>query len=95
MSKIGSVELSEAALIRLTELMQETGDPDMRTVLNNALTFYNRAVKEVKKGKTAAFIDDEAQTITEIEMQSFARARALAGIKPRPQPPRRPILKLV
>ncbi len=61
-------ELSEDKLGEFEALMSEVNVKTKKTLINNALSLLKWAVKEVKKGRIIASVDEKSEKFTELNM---------------------------
>jgi hypothetical protein len=61
-------ELPEAKIKDLEILMEDSGTPTKRELFNNALTLLEWAVKERKRGRVIASVDEKNERYSELQM---------------------------
>ncbi|MBA7496879.1 hypothetical protein ES702_07488 [subsurface metagenome] len=67
-------ELNEQGAQELEKLMEATDVATRKDLFNNALTLLEWAIKEKRKGRTIASLDEKEQKYKEIEMPILSRA---------------------
>ncbi len=65
-------EMSEYRFKELEALMYEVNVKTKKELINNALSLLKWAVKEVKKGRVIASLDESAEKFTELNMPIFS-----------------------
>lgn len=66
-------ELSEKENAEIEKMMEDTDISTKRDLFNNALTLFEWAIKEIKKGRVIAAIDEKAGKQIELAMPSLSR----------------------
>lgn len=66
-------ELSEKENAEIEKMMEYTAISTKRDLFNNALTLFEWAIKEIKKGRVIAAIDEKTGKQIELAMPSLSR----------------------
>ena len=68
-------ELSEKENAEIEKMMEDTAISTKRDLLNNALTFFEWAIKEIKKGRVIAAIDEKENRYVALVMPSLSKVQ--------------------
>lgn len=71
------IELPEEKVQALEKLMKEVGIKTKKDLLNNALTFLEWAIQEVREGNSIAAVNEKENKIKEIVMPIFKSIKNL------------------
>lgn len=66
----------------LDEIAEQGGLTTRKDLINNALTLLNWAVREVKRGRTIASVDERTQRFTELQMPMLDAIAAKGAAAP-------------
>lgn len=75
------IDLAESRVRVLEELMEVCGISTKKELFNNALTLFEWAVGEVRKGNTIASINESEQRYRDLQMPVLSNAAAATGEK--------------
>jgi len=90
---IHQVTFSEDGEQEIKALMDATGLKTQKEFLNNAITFFGKAVQAVQRGRVVAEVDEKNMRYTELTMEALMHA-ALPD-SPRVRPSSDSSLKLI
>ena len=62
------LDIPKEQVAQLDQLAREAGLGTRKDLFNNALALMNWAVREVRRGRTIASVDEQAQRFTELQM---------------------------
>lgn len=68
-------ELSEKENAEIEKMMEDTAISTKRDLLNNALTLFEWAIKEIKKGRVIAAIDEKENRYVALVMPSLSKVQ--------------------
>ncbi len=68
-------ELSEKENAELEKMMEDTAISTKRDLFNNALTLFEWAIKEIKKGRVIAAIDEKENKYIALVMPSLSKVQ--------------------
>jgi hypothetical protein len=71
-----SVVVTEEVFNELKTLMDECGIDTQKDLFNSSITLFRWAVREIKRGRGIASIDEAARQVTEFSMPPFEHLRA-------------------
>lgn len=68
-------ELSEKENAEIEKMMEDTAISTKRDLFNNALTLFEWAIKEIKKGRVIAAIDEKENKYIALVMPSLSKVQ--------------------
>jgi hypothetical protein len=68
-------ELSEKENAEIEKMMEDTAISTKRDLFNNALTLFEWAIKEIKKGRVIAAIDEKENRYIALVMPSLSKVQ--------------------
>lgn len=68
-------ELSEKENAEIEKMMEDTAISTKRDLFNNALTLFEWAIKEIKKGRVIAAIDEKENRYVALVMPSLSKVQ--------------------
>lgn len=73
------IEIEDARDAELERLMDECGIRTKKEFVNNALTLFEWAIRERKKGNIIAAADESGETLREVLLPALERVRPVVG----------------